>query len=96
MEKIGKDDWQFKPGFEDQYRRLSVRECARVQTFPDDFEFVYTNVADGYKMIGNAVPVTFAEHLATQVKQCIGDVNPNRPSKLSRGKIYTFRSLASL
>ena len=96
MEKIGKDEWRFKPGFEDQYRRLSVRECARVQTFPDDFEFVYTNVADGYKMIGNAVPVTFAEHLATQVKVAIGNVETERPSRLSRGKIYTFKSLASI
>lgn len=46
------------------YRRLSVRECARIQTFPDNFLFKYNSVADGYKMIGNAVPVEFARNLA--------------------------------
>lgn len=57
----------FVPGHEDKYRRLSVRECARIQTFPDDFIFKYENVADGYKMIGNAVPVNFAKHIAQKI-----------------------------
>lgn len=57
----------FVPGKEDLYRRLSVRECARVQTFPDDFLFKYENIANGYKMIGNAVPVEFAKQLATVI-----------------------------
>ncbi|MBU2101366.1 DNA cytosine methyltransferase, partial [Patescibacteria group bacterium] len=53
------------------YRRLSIRECARIQTFPDDFIFEYENLSDGYKMIGNAVPVKFAEALALQIKQTL-------------------------
>ncbi len=57
----------FVPGKEDLYRRLSVRECARIQTFPDDFLFKYKSIADGYKMIGNAVPVEFAKHLASVI-----------------------------
>lgn len=57
----------FVPGKEKLYRRLSVRECARIQTFPDDFRFIYNNIADGYKMIGNAVPVNFAYHLAKKI-----------------------------
>lgn len=57
----------FVPGYEDKYRRLSVRECARIQTFPDDFIFKYQYVADGYKMIGNAVPVNFAKHIAQKI-----------------------------
>jgi DNA (cytosine-5)-methyltransferase 1 len=57
----------FVPGKEDLYRRLSVRECARIQTFPDDFMFKYTDVADGYKMVGNAVPVEFAKHIALKI-----------------------------
>jgi DNA (cytosine-5)-methyltransferase 1 len=44
-----------------------VRECARIQTFPDDFIFYYKNVTDGYKMIGNAVPVKLAEVLAKKI-----------------------------
>lgn len=57
----------FVPGKEHLYRRLSVRECARIQTFPDDFVFKYKNIADGYKMIGNAVPVNFAYYLAKKI-----------------------------
>ncbi len=59
----------FVPGKENLYRRLSVRECARIQTFPDSFIFKYKDVADGYKMIGNAVPVEFAKHIAIKIKK---------------------------
>ena len=58
---------EFVKGKEDLYRRLSVRECARIQTFPDTFEFVYTNISDAYKMIGNAVPVELAFCVATKL-----------------------------
>lgn len=58
----------FVPGQEHLYRRLSVRECARIQTFPDDFIFHYNSVVAGYKMIGNAVPVNLAEALAKVIK----------------------------
>ena len=64
MKFIAHNKRVFVPGHEKKYRRLSVRECARIQTFPDDFIFKYTDVADGYKMIGNAVPVNFAKHIA--------------------------------
>lgn len=61
----------FVPGKEHLYRRLSVRECARIQTFPDDFIFHYTSVPAGYKMIGNAVPVNMAQYLAESIKNQI-------------------------
>jgi len=63
----------FIPGKEHLYRRLSVRECARIQTFPDDFLFIYDNVSDGYKMVGNAVPVEFAKQLASVIYKDISD-----------------------
>lgn len=59
---------KFVEGKEHLYRRLSVRECARIQTFPDDFIFHYENISDGYKMIGNAVPVNLAYHLAKSIR----------------------------
>tara|TARA_Y100001980_G_C14523704_1_gene299134 strand:- start:104 stop:1108 length:1005 start_codon:yes stop_codon:yes gene_type:complete len=65
---VEKNKRVFVPGKEKLYRRLSVRECARIQTFPDNFIFDYENIADGYKMIGNAVPVKFAEVLANTIK----------------------------
>lgn len=67
-----KDKKMFVPGQEDLYRRLSIRECARIQTFPDDYEFIYTHPRNGYKMVGNAVPVRLAYHLAKQIKHYLG------------------------
>ena len=67
MIKEGVDKFIFDENHLDLYRRLTVRECARVQGFPDDFEFIYTNVDDGYKMIGNAVPVPLANTLALAI-----------------------------
>ncbi len=70
---VEKDKRIFVSGKEDLYRRLSVRECARIQSFPDNFEFCYTDVANGYKMIGNAVPVELANYVAKAVKDSIGE-----------------------
>lgn len=69
MLKVEQDVKKFVEGEEHLYRRLSVRECARIQTFPDDFIFYYTSLAAGYKMIGNAVPVNFAFELAKQISR---------------------------
>ena len=44
-------------------RRLTVRECARIQTFPDDFVFS-GSISSMYKQLGNAVPCKFSEYLA--------------------------------
>jgi len=73
MIKKGPDEWVFKGGESAKHRRFSVRECARIQTFPDEFVFHYKFVSDGYKMIGNAVPVKFAEVLANQIKEDLKD-----------------------
>jgi DNA (cytosine-5)-methyltransferase 1 len=67
MPKIGTDKREFVEGKEHLYRRLSVRECARIQTFPDEHVFLYDRVADGYKMVGNAVPVRFAQTIAEKI-----------------------------
>ncbi len=71
MEFVEKDVRIFVPQYEHLYRRLSVRECARIQTFPDDFIFYYKKIAAGYKMIGNAVPVNLAYFLAESIKNQI-------------------------
>ena len=64
---IEKDKRIFDLNSPKPYRRLSVRECARIQTFPDEFIFKYRNINDGYKMVGNAVPVNFAEAIASKI-----------------------------
>lgn len=68
MIKVEKNKQIFVPGKEELYRRMSVREVARVQTFPDDHIFLYTDVNMGYKMIGNAVPVNLAYHVAMSIR----------------------------
>lgn len=69
---------EFVKGKEHLYRRLSVRECARIQTFPDDFIFYYKSVVAGYKMIGNAVPVEMAKVLGEKI---FNDLKGNKTIK---------------
>ena len=73
MEKTNDGNFSFVKGHEAEYRRLSVREAARIQTFPDDFIFKYDNINTGYKMIGNAVPVNLAYIVACSIKKCLED-----------------------
>lgn len=49
-----------------QARSITVREAARLQTFPDDYIFI-SGLTDNYKMIGNAVPPLFAKVLAESI-----------------------------
>ena len=54
-------------------RRLTIRECARIQTFPDDFSFVKVgkngvSATNAYKAIGNAVPPLMAYHIAKRLE----------------------------
>ena len=71
MVKVASDEFRFVGGQEYLYRRMSVREVARVQGFGDDFKFIYQNVNDGYKMIGNAVPVNLAYEIARAIKSAL-------------------------
>lgn len=58
-------------------RRLSVRECARIQTFPDDYQFIQKKTeynaavssSDAYKIIGNAVPPVLAFNIAANLNK---------------------------
>ena len=71
MEKVETDVCRFVPGKEDLYRRMTVREIARVQGFPDEFKFIYDDVNDAYKMIGNAVPVNLAYEIAVAIRAAL-------------------------
>lgn len=50
-------------------RRFTIREIARIQSFPDDFQFPYKTIANAYKVIGNAVPPIFAWVLAKALEK---------------------------
>lgn len=84
MIHVGRDKWMFDPESPAPYRRLSIRECARIQTFPDNFIFHYKNILAAYKMIGNAVPVNFSYAIAQAIKDDLCDIKQlqnNYPAK---------------
>lgn len=71
MVKVGKDDCRFVEGKEHLYRRMTIREVARVQGFPDDFQFIYEDTNNAYKMIGNAVPVNLAYEIGVAIRNAL-------------------------
>ncbi len=110
MEKIGENQCRFVHGSEHLYRRMTVREVARVQGFPDDFRFVYTETNNAYKMIGNAVPVNLAYEIAVAIRlflegkgdQVVGREEAEEQEKTSKsssndlGRAYEFAWMQAL
>jgi DNA (cytosine-5)-methyltransferase 1 len=57
---------------ENEVRMLSTRECAKIQTFPDNYVFAESRIQT-YKQIGNAVPPMMAKAVAKKVLKCLND-----------------------
>ena len=51
----------------------TVRECARIQSFPDTFRFFGTRTSQ-YRQVGNAVPPILSEVLAIAIKEVLNNV----------------------
>ena len=74
-ENGGTNDEELAAGLEQ--RRLTIRECARIQTFPDDYQFILDKTplnkavssSDAYKIIGNAVPCILAYNIAMRLSE---------------------------
>jgi DNA (cytosine-5)-methyltransferase 1 len=75
---IAKDGyWYIHP---DQHRTLSIREAARVQSFPDHFRFAGTQT-HRYRQIGNAVPVLLGEAIGRAVREGLALPARRRPER---------------
>lgn len=77
MEHVGKDQWKFADD-DLNPRRLSIKEIARIQTFPDWYQFSdggnmtaseNSRLDKQYKQIGNAVPVLLAKAVAAPIAE---------------------------
>ncbi|MEX2608834.1 MAG: DNA cytosine methyltransferase [Gemmatimonadota bacterium] len=66
---MGKDTYAYVHPWED--RSLSVREAARVQSFPDSFSFGHLGLVDAFRVIGNAVPPLLSYQMADRVAQLL-------------------------
>lgn len=66
-------------------RPFTVRECARLQTFPDTFKFLESGISleDSYRLIGNAVPPLLAEKIAGAVLEVLKSLNNYEVKKSS-------------
>ena len=66
-------------------RTFTAREYARLQTFPDTWEFMGSNKRDIQLQIGNAVPVNFAKYIALAVRKALeaqdGRIKVKQPRK---------------
>lgn len=68
-------------------RVLSIRECARIQSFPDDFVF-YGGLRSKYQQIANAVPPLLGEAIARQIKEHMDTLN-DQGSEFIKELIHT-------
>ncbi len=71
MAHLGKDSYSHIHFDSEQARTITVREAARLQSFPDGFVFK-GSMNPAFKQIGNAVPPLFAYAIARGIKECLG------------------------
>ena len=97
MAHLGKDSYSHIHFDSEQARTITVREAARLQSFPDGFVFK-GSMNPAFKQIGNAVPPLFAYAIARGMRECLGA--PETPDMrvallgLSQSKLTTTEGRA--
>ena len=84
-------------------RRLTIRECARLQTFPDDYQFILpkteknvsVNASNAYKLIGNAVPCILAFNIAMSLAEKWTKYFLKTEAKVIEALVCVFHSIGS-
>lgn len=79
----------------EELRPLSVRECARIQTFQDDWSF-YGSTASKYRQIGNAVPVQLARAIGEHIYKLIKEVSVQGREDAYQLELFQLPSAAKL
>jgi len=74
-----------------EIRPLTIRESARIQTFPDTYEFI-GSIGSQYKQIGNAVPVLFAYKLGKAIVKCLNKCHLKEYEEIIRDKVNNVLS----
>ena len=90
MKYFGRERWGFQQERINEYRRLSVRECARIQTFPDKFIFEYDDIRHAYKMIGNAVPPRLGRAIAESILSAFGHTDTSEAKHIPTKEAETI------
>ena len=96
---IAKDGyWYIHPS---EHRTLTVREAARIQTFPDRFRF-WGSRSDAFRLIGNAVPPRLGQVIGEAILAAVDrtssadDLQPAARRRAVRGQLLAWASLRSL
>jgi DNA (cytosine-5)-methyltransferase 1 len=92
MTKLDKDLWKFTDS--KNTRRLSWREAAAIQTFPESLEFA-GSIISKYKQIGNAVPVNLARAVARELHKSLSNALDGK-TKLAPSKKLVQLSLSEI
>lgn len=87
MAHLGKDSYSHIHFDSDQARPITIREAARLQSFPDGFVFK-GSMNPAFKQIGNAVPPLFAYAIARGMRECLSA--PETPDM--RATLFGLRS----
>jgi len=73
----------------EETRPFTVREYARIQTFPDEWKFA-GGVGSKYKQIGNAVPVLLAEAIGESIIESLNQSVKKKPKKIGQTSLTTY------